>query len=180
MRSLKDKTDAMKIDELQNAMVERFKELLPELAACKKHSGRFDLNELAALSTKTPALFVSMLGIRTVEERGDDRVDLHCQFAGYIVTADSKGLPRDEASKNLTEALVAWLPNKRFGIEGVGAPESIRAENLYNSKARSKAVMLAAVTWTHRVSTGESIFKEDGTLPTDVYVAGEVKERTES
>jgi phage gp37-like protein len=173
----------MKIDELQNAMVTGFKELFPELAACRAYAGRFNLQELGALSVKTPAIFVSYLGIKGIQEAGDERMDLVCQFAAYIVTTDQRGLPRDAAAKNMSEAIAVWLPNRRFGVLDVGVPRDLRVDNLYDGSVRSKAVALAAVSWTQLVRTGTSVFAEDGTLPTEVYavhdeearqVAGEV------
>lgn len=159
----------MKIDELQNAMVIGFKTPFPKLAACEAHAGRFNLKELDALSVKTPAVFVSYLGIKDVQESGDGRVDLVCQFAAYIVTTDQRGLKRDAAAKNMSEAVTVWLPNRRFGVQDVGVPQNLRVDNLYDGSVRGKAVALAAVSWTQKVRVGESVFAGDGTVPTNVY-----------
>jgi hypothetical protein len=159
----------MKIDELQNAMVAEFKKFLPKLRMCEAYAGRFDLQELEAISVKAPAVLVSFLGIKRIEEAGDERVDLICQFAAYLVTTDQKGLQRDAAAKNMSEGIATWMPNRRFGVEDVGVPGGISADNLYDGKVRSKGVALAAVSWEQRVRTGESVFKDDGVLPQTVY-----------
>jgi hypothetical protein len=159
----------MKIDELQNAMTAEFKKFLPALQTCRMYSGRFDLQELDAISVKAPALLISFLGIKGIEEAGDARVDLTCQFAAYLVTTDCRELKRDVAAKNMTEAITVWLPNRRFGVQDVGVPEGIGATNLYDGNVRSKGVALAAVSWEQKVRTGSSVFKDDGVLPEDVY-----------
>ncbi len=159
----------MKIDELHSAMVAAFKTLFLKAKTVETHNGRFNLEELGTISTKAPAVFVSFLTISSVEEAGDDRMDLNCQFAAYLVADDAKGLKRDAAAKNMAEAITVWLPNNRFGVEGVGAPAKISATNLYSGKARSKAVALWAISWEQKIRVGDSIFDEDGLLPEHVY-----------
>ena len=165
----------MNVDDLHAAIVPKLKELLPALRTCEQHEGRFDLAALEALSAKAPAAFVSFLNIKKVEENGDGTVALTGLFSIYFVTTDKKGLDRATAGRNLTEAACAWLPNNRFGLTGIGAPESITGTNLYDGKARGKAVALWAVAWEQKVKAGTSDF-EDGVVPEALYIGAELQE----
>ncbi|MGE4489276.1 MAG: hypothetical protein AB7E95_07020 [Kiritimatiellales bacterium] len=159
----------MKIDELHSAMIDRFKSAMPKLATAQKYFGRFNTDELDAISVKTPALLLSFLGGNPVTESGNGEVSILCQFSAFFVTTDQRGLPRDTAAQNLCEATCLLLPDNRFEVKGVGAPEKIAQQNLFSIKARTRAVTLCAVTWNQRVQTGTDVFAEDGTLPDTVY-----------
>lgn len=164
----------MNVDDLHKAIVPKLKELLPELRTCDVHGGRFDLAELAALSANTPSAFVSFLNIKRVDENGDGTVALTCLFSIYFVTTNKKALDRATAGRNLAEAACAWLPNNRFGLQGIGAPESITAANLFDGKARNNAVALWAVAWEQKVQAGTSDFV-DGVLPENLYIQEELQ-----
>lgn len=165
----------MKLNELQSAIVLKLKDFLPSLRQCESHGGRFDLEELKARAAQSPAAFVALLNIKGVEENGDGTVTLRCLFSIFLVTTDKKGLRRDEAGRNLTEAVSAWLPNNRFDVQDVGAPASINAGNLYNGSARKDAVALWAVAWEQKVTVGSSDFAE-GVLPAHLYIRNELQE----
>ncbi len=171
----------MTIDELQNAQLEKLKELFPALGQRGRgmavlHAGRFGEGEIDELVVKTPAVFLTVTAVRQLVDCGDGRFSLECEFSAGILTTDAKGLPRDVAGKNMSESIVKWLPNNRFGLLDVGSPSAIAAANLYTGKARGKAVALWAVSWTQTVTGDESDFKTDAVTPENLYIGGELQE----
>ncbi|WP_178860824.1 phage protein Gp37 [Thiomicrorhabdus cannonii] len=160
-------------NELLNAIKDDLKQRFSALKTCEVHPGRFNLGELKRLSAKTPALLVSALGTLKTENTGTEQSDSTKQLAVYFVTKNAPGLSADDACRNLVDALEIYLEGQlpRWGLVGISEPTAIRSDNLYTSEVDKNGVMLWAVTWQQRIRLGESLFAEDGILPTTLYVA---------
>ena len=159
-------------NELLNAIKDDLKARFNELKTCEVHPGRFNLEELKRLSAKTPALLISSLGTVKPENTGTEQSDSTKQLAAYFVTKNAPNMEADVACRNLVDALELYLEGQlpRWGLSDIGEPKAIRSDNLYSSKVDKQGVMLWAVTWQQRIRMGESLFVEDGTLPSKLYV----------
>lgn len=159
-------------NELLNAIKDDLKGRLSQLKTCEVHPGRFNLKELKRISAKTPALLVSSLGTAKVLNPGTGQAKPVKQLAIYLVTKASPQLSAEEACRNLVDALELYLEaeSPRWGLTGIGQPQAVRSDNLYSSEVDKNGVMLWAVTWQQSLTLGDSIFNEDGTLPTTLYV----------
>ncbi|WP_040728225.1 hypothetical protein [Thiomicrorhabdus sp. Kp2] len=159
-------------NELLTAIKTEFKNRLNALKTCEIHPGRFNLQELKRLSAKTPALLVSSLGTVKVNNPGTGEAKPVKQLVVYIVTKTTAQLSAEEACRNLVDAIEHYLESEspRWGVNGTGQPQAIRSDNLYSSEVDKNGVMLWAITWQQHLTLGESLFIEDGTLPSQLYV----------
>lgn len=161
----------MRLVDLRTAVLADLKAKLPGLRSAAVHGGRFDLEELKRYSAQAPALRVAVLGAPSLADTGDERTDVDATLVAYVLTTDAPQLPRDVAALNLCEVLLAYIPHKRWGLQDIGAPERVSASNLYDGGLDRQAVALWAVSWSQRVRLGESVFAEDGTLPSEIYAS---------
>lgn len=157
-------------NELLNGIVDDLRTRFPQLNTCEVHDGAFDPTELARIGARTPAMFVSCLGIPTVENPGTEQADAAVDMAIYVVTRSMPQLPRGVAGRNLVDALLAYLPGARWGLTGVGAVSAVAAENHFGVDVDSAGVGLWSVTWRQMNRLGTDIWDTSGVLPTELYV----------
>lgn len=163
----------MRINELLEAVRAELAGLFPDLKACQVHDGKFNQAELKRIATKTPALLVALLGVTKVTDPGTEQSDAELQLAAFVVTRSSPGLDRGPAARALMEALLIHVPRTRWGLTGVSSGRDVRAQNFYAGEIDRQGVALWAVSWRQPVRLGDSIFDDDGTLPSRLYVAFE-------
>ncbi|MEM7046991.1 MAG: hypothetical protein AAF442_04995 [Pseudomonadota bacterium] len=159
--------------DLRAAMVKGIHDRIPDLKSCETHPGRFDLDELRTIATRTPALRLAILSVDRVAEIGNGETDWAVRFATFIVTLDQNKLRRDDAALNLVEGFLAILPGQAWGQDNVHPllPSEISgAQNLYSNRLSQHAVSIWAVTFTQRIRLGTDILATDGTLPRDLYI----------
>lgn len=127
--------------------------VLAELLGVKvePHGGRFDLQALKSVATRTPAVFVACLGMSGVEEKGSE-ISADVAWAAFVVTGDKPGKPRDESALALAHALVTHIPGNRWGLdESESRPAQIRADNLYSADLDKHGVAMWAIGWRQRM-----------------------------
>ena len=157
----------MKLNDLRTAIVNEIKIRLPDLAVCKTHPGRFDLDDLGTISTQTPAVLVACLGVSQVREIETEERDLALRFAAFILTKDGKDLSRDEAALNIIEALSVIIPGSQWGIDGVQPAKKVAVENIGNTEG----VAIWAVAWEQTARIGVNIWNTADALPQHLYVS---------
>lgn len=143
--------------ELRSAIIEAIAEALPEqLREVKAHGGRFSLEELAAISARSPSVRVACLGADRIE--WDARcVTARTTWAAFIITGDRTAagqapVARDAAALALTAAIAALVPLFCFGLDNtVDSAREVRADNLFSRALDQRGVALWAVTWRHTV-----------------------------
>ncbi|MEE9357246.1 MAG: hypothetical protein V3U62_02710 [Sedimenticolaceae bacterium] len=111
-----------------------FSACLPELRQCEVHDGRFGLEELRRIATHAPA----------VADPGTNEIDCELQIVAYIITRDGARLPRGEAARVIAQTLLLKVRANRWGLPDVGAPERLRADNLYSGDIDCHGVALWA------------------------------------
>lgn len=158
----------MTLDEFREVVCADIYGLLPQLAECRKHPGRFDAAELKRISAKTPAVLVALLGILKIAEAGTGERDVDCALAAYVVTADRRGMPRDVAAVNLVDVLTDHIYDYRFGVV-CGPGEEVKAKNLYSGDIDRNGVAMWGISWKQTVRVGKNRYAEDGTIPDGVY-----------
>lgn len=166
-------------NELLDGIVADLKTRFPELRTCSVHDGSLDPAEVARIGTRTPAMFVSCLGIPALENPGTGQADAAMELAIYIVTASTPQLPRGVAGRNLVDALLAYLPDARWGLAGIGEVSAIAAENHFTGDVDSTGVALWSVAWRQISRLGTDIWDSSGVMPTELYVGLEPNLGTE-
>lgn len=153
-----------------DAIVATIGAAFPALKTCEKHPGKFDADEIKRQAVRTPAIFVSCLGVADLSDPGTEQSDATLILAAFILTASVPGLTRDDAARNMAEALLIQVPRARWGLTGAGQAKSVRADNLYSGEIATKGVALWAVVWRQQVRMGTSIWDGTGPVPTQLYL----------
>lgn len=157
--------------DLRAAVVATIKGWLPDLRACEPHAGRFNLDELKRLGVQAPAVRVAVIGGDRALDLGNGEIDLPLRLAAFVVTADRRGLPKDEAAMAIVETLVKRVPHHRWGLPWAHpARADVQPENLHSTGLAGQGIALWAVGWTQALRLGEDIFAGDGVLPAKVYL----------
>jgi hypothetical protein len=164
----------MNILDVLNAVKSAVHTALPELRRCEVHGGRFDIAELKRIATQTPAVFVALLGTPEVKAPGTDETDIELTIALYVVTSDKVSLPRVESVINITQALLQLVILNDWGLAKVGEPTNVTSQNLYSGDVDKHGIALWAVSFKQRIRVGTSIYLEDGVLPSQLYINGEM------
>jgi hypothetical protein len=113
------------------------------------------LADVRRLSTKTPAVLVTILGVppQTSNLQGGMPVP-EVEFGAYIVTRDdptqSPPLSRHDAAIAYAQGIVSVVSATRFG-DGVSVATDVSAEALYTPELDSAGIALWAVTWRHKI-----------------------------
>lgn len=163
----------MKINSLLNSIKTQLETQFPELKTCEIHDGRFDVSELKRVSTKTPAMHVSVLTVPKVTDEATEQVNADLSLVIYVITSDQPKLKKGESARNLVESLLPIISHQRWGEVDVSKAQSINAQNLFNSTV-NKGIALWAVTWKQDITLGQDVFDQTGVTPSELYVAGEL------
>jgi hypothetical protein len=155
---------------LLNDIVTDLRNRFPELKTCEVRDGGIDPEELARVAARTPAMFVSVVAIPTVESVGTEQTDALMELSIDVVTKSAPQLPRGAAARNLVDALLGLLPNARWGMTGVGEVSAVTAENHYSKILDGAGVALWSVTWRQVNRLGTDIWDVSGVMPTELYV----------
>ncbi|MDH4122376.1 MAG: hypothetical protein OEV94_11805 [Deltaproteobacteria bacterium] len=125
---------------------------------CQAHDGRFNLDNLKTLATKTPALLAACLGIPKIEMQSQGDYRLTAQWAVFVL---GKDLPaaggaaktgRGAAALALAQAVLLTTAGNRWGAANTQAPTDLKAENLFSAPADQAAgLALWAVSWRQTV-----------------------------
>lgn len=164
-------------NDVLNAIKDHLKTTFTGLKTVDVIAGRFSLVELKRISTKAPAMLVAELGTASIESQGNGQANPMKSFAIFIVTRDEKNLKKEVAARNLADALeimlVAEMPVWKINndpIPGVKVPEQVKTDNLYSTEIDKTGVCLYGVTWRQKITIGDNIFTNEGTVPTELYV----------
>ncbi len=160
----------MILQDVLDAIVSGIHTALPELYQCKSHPGRFTLDELRSFAVATPAVLVSLIGISKSVPVGDGTRDATVVFSAFVITSDQPPLLRDEASRNIVEALCSLIPQNRWQHECVHPAGEVTGTNQYSGELRQRGVSIWAVRWDQEVRIGQPFWNDAGVLPPELYV----------
>ena len=125
--------------------------MLPQLIRCEPHAGRFDLDELKRIATRTPAVFVGWLGGPVGDPQGGV-IDAELNLVAYVVTGGSGGTARNSEARGIVETMISSIPGQRWGHDDDASPAGdLVCENMYNGKIGRHGVALWAVAWRQEV-----------------------------
>lgn len=145
--------------ELRTALVDDFKNFLPDMRSVEAHFGPFDIDELKAFSMKAPAVRVSILGgpMQPVSTREQE---VKLQIAAYIVTASTAAMQADVAALAIGEAIVERLSGRSFTRWSTPASD-LRIDNHYSGAVRDKGgIALFSVSWQSQIVIGRDVARE--------------------
>lgn len=146
----------MNLKDLRAAVVADFKEKLPPVTDVDALGGRLDEAELKRLCLASPAVRVAVLGVDGLENKGGSPYATFSLAAFVVTGTGNQGEPAEEGALSLVGALLEALEGNRFGCD-VGAPASVRAENLYSGELDAGHTALWAVTWKQAVDVSNNI-----------------------
>lgn len=159
------------LNTMQANVVEVIATLLPDLAECKAHPGRFTREELEKFVVKSPSVHVALPSVRNPMSSGGV---LTCSVKTVIVLTaknavgkDGKALPRAAAALNMVSAILLALPTALLG-SGVGPAEDIVADNLYSGGDTKQGVAMWAIHWNNTVTLSPEV--EAGVMPSELYL----------
>lgn len=133
-------------------------QLLSMKVSVKLHAGKFIWSELQRLSFKAPAVFISCLGWRGVDEdqaarlssAGDDFQRV--RFVAGIVTKSSKSASsRNQQARLIAQSLTTFLNHQDWGFD-VLETQDLRCESLYIEQAEKENQSLWLLDWWHVMS----------------------------
>lgn len=129
----------------------RLHPLLPGLRTCEGMEGRFDLDALATVTARAPAVLVGWLGASMPRPLAGPHWHYHLRLAAFVITKDTVDLKRDAASATICQVLLQNIPGATWGIPAAGPAMEVVATSLSGSSAKAKGVSIWAVTWTQPV-----------------------------
>lgn len=165
------------INDLLNAIKTAIKTALPELRRCDVHGGRFDLAELKRIAIQTPAVLVSLLAAPETKPKETEERDIELSIGLYVVTSDKVSLPRHLSVINIVEALLILIPINDWGLKKISEPTDINAQNLYSGDIDKHGITLWAISFKQKVRVGKNIWLDDGVLPSQLYVTGDITDK---
>jgi hypothetical protein len=157
-----------------DTVVGKINEALPKLRECRSIGGRFNLDDLQGRSVKAPAVLVGVLR-SPVAVKADNRIEIASHCGAFCLTegAEEKRVAQAWTIAEAVLAVVGSTPH--WGIAHVGRAEKLMLEPVLSTKIERRGVTLVAVTWTTPVRhIGEGLFDDQGHVPTDLYVNGEL------
>ena len=163
----------MKLNELRQGIVDVITAANPTIKTVETRPGKFDITDLKRIGAgKIPAALVSILGLPKVTRTATDENALDVRLAVFIITKDKGAQNKDAAALDIVEDLLARIPDNRFGVQAVGVPESVKADNLYSGNLDKTGVAIWAITWSQSVRIGVNEW-EGGPEYSAVYINGD-------
>jgi hypothetical protein len=141
------------LDAVVAALTERY----TGLKTCRTHPGKFALDDLGSSAFRCPAALAALWEVTGIHENAAGDTELRAKISLAVVTAEARGMPREEAAVHLVTDISRWLPRQRFSTLALCDAEDITARNLYSGSARGRAVTLWHI-----------LFAQDIVLPADV------------
>lgn len=156
---------------LPGLVATRIHAALPGLRTAEGMVGGFDLDELKRAAIVTPAVLVTVLGVRQAGSEAGPRHRWAVSMAAFVVTKDAMGLRRDTAAQVITQSLLGLIPEANWLEPGVGPAREIEARIIVGRAAREIATHLSAVSWTQPLVF--DALPGAAPIPLEIYVAGD-------
>ena len=156
------------LSDLPQTVCDTLKPLMPALKTCKPHAGKFSLDELKKTGLPSPGLLVSVLGAKQGTSFAGGAKSFLLQMSAFVVTKDGLGTPRDVAAANICQVILSIVPDKDWGLNGIGQARDVNMHTLISAKTKDHGASLWAVTWNQPIS-----FFQPTQLPlgVELYVA---------
>ena len=151
---------------LQMSTVTAIKTRLPMLKSCEPHYGRFTSEDLQSFRTKTPAVHVSLPGVRDVKSVGSGLVSVDVKTVAVLITSDSvfeapdggarQKYTKEQAAFALVSSLLIGLKKFTLGA-GVSPCAGIEVDNLTTIKAyKGEGVAVWGLNWTNTLTISDA------------------------
>lgn len=134
-------------------------QLQPLKVSVKLHAGKFIWSELERTSFRAPAVFISCLGWRGIDEEQAARLasagdDFHrVRFVAGIVTKSvKKATARNKQARLIAQSLTTFLNHQDWGSADVLEAQDLRCESLYIEQAEEDNQSLWMLDWWHVMS----------------------------
>lgn len=136
----------------RNACLADLKAAFRDVNTVDVHPGKMNDDEIRKLLTRTPALYLAMLGITGTQPLAASGCVATTKFAVFIITGDKpRGETREVIATTLAERLLAFLdryqPRDEDGNFLSRPLTGARFDNLFATSSSSSGQMLSAVSW---------------------------------
>jgi len=134
-------------------------QLLSMKVSIKLHAGKFIWSELERTSFKAPAVLLSCLGWRAIDDEQAARLGAHgadlnrVRFVAGIVTKSvKKSVSRNQQARLIAQALSTFLSGQDWGLDDVLETQDLRCESLYIEAAENDNQSMWLLDWWHVMS----------------------------
>lgn len=145
----------------RQAVIDGIADQFPVLSV-EPHRGRFDAKSLDKMSISTPALYVACMGWNKTKHRIDNEVLGDVRFIAYLATDPEGACELDETALNLADLLTGFIDGNRFGHECFPPDVPPHTANLFSGELAKKQIDLWALSWTQRLTFGNSVADKIG------------------
>jgi len=143
-------------------------QLVPGLATCEEYAGQFSAGELRKASFRAPAIFTALLRAKA-QDPGTGELAFTAEMAAYVIWKAAKTrAERSSSAAALAEAVALAIRGQQWGLDGIRPAAVSEVQNLHSATLDRQGMSLYVVKWSQMVLAGDSIWVEDGTLPTEV------------
>lgn len=159
------------LSELQDEIVSSIKTLMPELAECKKHGGKFSRDELKKWASKSPSVHVALPTFANIAKIGANTFDVEAKIVVVVCAknsvVDDKKYNRADAALNMAGVIAMFVPSGLPHADLYPA-EDVVGNNIHDSADVTTGIAMWGVHWTQKVRI--SLPLEEGTLPKAIYL----------
>lgn len=142
---------------LRDAIQDRLREEIPDLAHVDWHDGAFDDDDVRDLTSRTPAAYVTLLSVPSDQQLSTREMNADVRVFVNIVTSDSDF--REERGSDpavwLLMEQVATLANlNTWGVPGCAPANGVRFKRLRDPTLRREGVAVGCVEWSNGLKIG--------------------------
>jgi len=134
-------------------------QLLSMKVSVKLHAGKFIWSELQRISYKAPAVLISCLGWRAIDDEEAAILGAHGKdlnrvrfVAGIVTKSVKKSDSRNQQARLIAQALTTFLSGQDWSLDDVLESQDLRCESLYIESAEEDNQSMWLLDWWHVMS----------------------------
>lgn len=128
----------------------------PFLRQVEPHGGTFNEAEVTRISSRAPAIFVSVTGCEGQQRMGPD-ASVDAELVAVVITTsrDSDGRDRHDQALHIVSHMTRLLTKSgvnRWDNKASSHPVNVSCRNLFSGRVDAKGVALWAVEWKQKAT----------------------------
>lgn len=185
-----------KINDFITAVVSKVNtELTDQIEECKPLAGLLETTDISAIHSKTPAVFISVVGSGESTLLETSEVDAKMLVVAYILVVKSNSIEREQITNSIVSRLLGCVAGDRWGLDYAYPAMSVescdmhglakgfkpdvsswrygvsvlsRAADLYGGSDPISNMAIWAVTWEQTLRLGEDIYANNDKPPQQI------------
>lgn len=150
---------------LREAIMASIQTNMTELAHVDWHDGAFDDDDIAEITSLTPAAYVTVLKVPTSDQLTTRQLNADLRIYVNLVCSDADGREERGSDKqvwNLMERLALLANLNKWGVPECAPANQVHFQRLRDPKLRREGVAVGVVEWSNGLVIGENaIYKRD-------------------